>query len=71
MDRRRIPAKSESSEVIMSNEDISFYVVALNQCMANLNKLTRQMTNPDRDAIAEVARTIKINAEMLTEKVKQ
>lgn len=46
-------------------EDISFYVVTLNQLIAELNKVTRTTFQQDIDEIVRVSMAIKSNADLL------
>ena len=51
-------------------EDVSFYVVTLNQLTVELNQITRDMFNADVEDINRVCRAIITNAQILSEKVK-
>jgi hypothetical protein len=52
-----------------SKADISFFVVRINQLVAELNAATRVTFNPDVEEITRIAKEIKENSEMLKKKV--
>ena len=49
---------------------IGFYVVSLNQLIAELNKVTRVTFNPNTEEIIRIAKTIEANAELIRKEIK-